>query len=575
MIRVSSEPIKLKDVLEGNYYTVPLYQREFSWEIEEVSDLFHDIFDASEEHFFGTILLAQESDGTNRYEIIDGQQRLMTLLLLLSAIRTILIEESKKSNKPDEIYNKGLEQLLFSIPTTFAPIATNTSFEPRFKANKRDHNLFCTVIKGGEPQPTKSLKSHLKIAAAYNYLYDNINSMKIKEGISAIHKFLDKIILKSKFIKMTTENNADKVLLFKALNARGLELTKADLVKNEICRHRKNLEIEEAIELWDDIRVTIEHAGANIDNFLYHYINSLERANDIRKKIAENRSSQQSDKIYYPPIPEKYLFDAYEYELKNSTDTRIFLNEIKEASGHYSSFAKPPKDAYHLLALKELNASRCYPLLLHAKRILSEKDFKKLCLAIEILTFRHSTIIQRDAKELETFYYQLIELLKTNQSLHLLLDNIKKHASVTNDGLFKQAFLTASPKISVSKFILHKIISSMEESVDIKQDIHLEHIMPQTPSGEWKKLAETEENQEKYKEYLNRLGNLTIILDRWNRTMSNKDYVEKIPLYDKSRITITKEIPTKWKTWNYKTIDERQEFLYEYASKIWTADKIK
>lgn len=577
MITVSREPESLKQILEGKHYQVPLYQREYTWEIDEVSALYYDIENSDDEgHFLGALLLAQSDDGKNRFEIIDGQQRLITLLLLLTNIRKVL-----KSN--------NLDKYIFKVPETIGDVKMG-DLDPRFTANKRDKELFESLIRGEDYKADKRKKSHKCLFNANSYLYEKICRRKDEEGKKGVVDFGDKILFKTFFITMTTETNADKSLLFKTLNARGLELSQADLIKNEICKHLKKCSIEEAINKWDDIREDIEESKANIDVFLFHHMNSLDSAQSIRNNLERKKESKSTRKFketresmlnFYPPIPEKYLFDGYEYTLSTTTNTKSFLREINESALIYAIFSAPEthcgKDYGHpLLALKELSAARCYPFLLHAYRVLDEKEFKKLCKTIEILTFRHSTICQKDAKELEKFYYELRYRLKTRRDLPAIISSIAKHESVMNEEQFKAGFNTASPKPSVSKFILSRIVSEQQEAIDWKQkDIHLEHIMPKSPGNEWKKLCTTPEDTEKYRGYLSRLGNLTLLKGKKNIANSNRKFSEKCKLYKESRLKITLDIPKNWKTWDFSTIDRRQIKLYESAKNIWNIFQIK
>lgn len=577
MIKVSPEPEKLKTILEGKFYQVPLYQREFAWEIDEVSALYYDIENSSDEgHFFGALLLAQSRIGNNKFEIIDGQQRLITLLLILASIRKIL-------------GNNKLDTYIFDVPETIADVKMR-DLNPRFIANKRDNDLFEALMKGEDYKADKGKKSHKCLFEAYNYLYEKINEKKKEDGERGIVDFGDKILFKTFFIRMITETNYDKSLLFKTLNARGLELSQADLIKNEICRHLKKCSIEEAVTKWDDIREEIEESRADIDDFLFHHMNSLDSAQIIRKNLETRKKPKNEPKStktnegmlnFYPPVPEKYLFDAYEYTLSKVQDTKTFLKDIKESASIYTIFSAPriycENDYAHpLLALKELGAVRCYPFLLHAYRVLDKREFRRLCKAIEILTFRHSTICQKDAKELEKFYYELRYKLKSKGNLPAVVTLIKKHESMTNEAQFKIAFHSATPKPSVSKFILCRIICEQQEPMYWKtKNVHLEHIMPKSPANAWLKLYQTDDDKDKYKGYLNRLGNLTILQGRKNIVNSNKNFSEKCKLYKESRLTMTKDIPKKWKTWNFSSIDGRQDEIYELGKNIWNTSGIK
>ena len=108
-MKISQEPIKISDILKDKTFTIPLYQREYYWNLEQVSDLYYDIVDSDDDgHFTGSLLLYQ-LDKRYKMEIVDGQQRTTTIFLLLFCILKIL-DGTKKAKAVGII-----ESLLFII----------------------------------------------------------------------------------------------------------------------------------------------------------------------------------------------------------------------------------------------------------------------------------------------------------------------------------------------------------------------------------------------------------------------------------------------------------------------------
>ena len=131
---------------------------------------------------------------------------------------------------------------------------------------------------------------------------------------------------------------------------------------------------------------------------------------------------------------------------------------------------------------------------------------------------------------------------------------------------FKSGFCLASPKVNISKLILERIVARHQESISGTGDVWVEHIMPKSAKGKWLKLKNTD--PELYQFSLNRLGNLTLLQNRLNGTASNKDFDVKQKEYEKSRLTITCDLKD-YSTWDYDTIDTRQDYLYELSKDIW------
>lgn len=113
-MKVTQEPVTLDKVLGDFNFEIPLYQREYSWELEQVSDLFYDIESIKEEtgHFLGSILLYTKDESKKIMEVIDGQQRLTTIFLIMYGIRSV-IEKTDYSKAIETINNLFLPLLVF------------------------------------------------------------------------------------------------------------------------------------------------------------------------------------------------------------------------------------------------------------------------------------------------------------------------------------------------------------------------------------------------------------------------------------------------------------------------------
>lgn len=557
-MKVSQEPIQISDILKDKTFTVPIYQREYSWSLEQVSDLFYDILESDKEgHFLASLLLFQ--DDNNKMEIVDGQQRMTTIFLLLLSI----LKNLKSSSKQKAI--DRINSLLFVIDPNDLSEETESS-EPRLETGKRDKKLFKAIIKDEDYSVYKDgrRKSHKNLTNTLDFFNSKINEITENQGFEGLIKFTEKVI-KCEFIVMIAEKQSDKLLLFKTINARGLELTQGDLIKNELCHNLAPYDFDELIDNWDDIRNRIEKNDGNLDTFLFHYINSIDESQELRQQLDKKRGVQKWEKKNYPPVPEKYVFDIY-IQLISKIGAQKFVENLLKASEYYIQFINPTNDKIYLNSLKSMGVNKCFPLLLTSIRKLSKTEsFQKICQAIDSLSFRHS-ILRKDPKELEKFYYQISELLN-ERNIDEVIAKIKEHINFKENEKFKQEFILASLKFPVAKMILDRITRKHSESIDwSNKDTHIEHIMPQKPDGEWKDLFDKDDSE--YKDYLNRLGNLTILQDKKNIRARNKDFKIKKEYYLQSRLLITKNI-ANYDNWTYNTIMERQEYLFEESKEFW------
>lgn len=579
-MKVTSEPVTIDDKdLRDCVFHVPLYQREYSWDLEQISDLFEDIENSSEgdEHFLGSILLFAK-DEVNR-EIIDGQQRLTTIFLILFSLRTALKKIEDENDKRVERGINIIDSILYQRSKKAAIIDTGN--EPRLTTGKRDKKLFRAILKGEEVENIKDgnikdrrRKSHkLLLNALYNFIDNKVEKIVKADGATGLLNFLDKVT-SCEYIVMTAEKKEDQILLFKTLNSRGRALSESDLIKNEVCKDPKGgTTDEEAVQLWDEMREILEKSNANVDSFLFHYINSLPDAQSLRKEI-DTKITVKKKGDNYPPIPEKFINTAYDKKLKSISNTSTFLEGLKFAASNYVDIYTPAdtkEKAYiYLTGLRAMNITKCYPLLLRGKEILSPKNFELLAKALECISFRHY-ILKKEPKELEKFYYSIISKLNSDTDIQIVIDDIKQHSSVSvkSEDKFKKEFEVAAPKSNISKMILARIVMVDSENINVNwqsKDVHLEHIMPQTPKNEWLKLRD--KDAELYELSLNRLGNLTLLKGKINMGISNNNFSEKKIGYEKSRLNINHDILAS-KKWDFDTIDDRQTKLYDLAKDIW------
>jgi hypothetical protein len=443
---------------------------------------------------------------------------------------------------------------------------TISSSEPRLETGKRDKYLFKSIIRNEDFSAHKDgrKKSHKNLTNTLEFFDHRISEILKDQGLIGLTKFTEKVI-KSEFIVMTAEKQSDKLLLFKTINARGLELTQGDLIKNELCHNIIPYELDEAIDNWDEIRTRIEKNNGNLDVFLFHYLNSIDECQGLRQQLDKRRGVENWEKKNYPPAPEKYVFEIYG-ELISKVGHQKFIEDLLIASNNYTSFINPSNGKIHLNSLKAMGVNKCFPLLLTAVKKLNSDNFDKVCSAVDSLTFRHS-ILRKDPKELERFYYQISDLIVGDSDIDNIISKIKEHQNFKDEERFREEFTISSLKFPVSKMILDRITRKHSESIDwTNKDVHIEHIMPQKPMGEWQTLFDKDEHE--YKDYLNRLGNLTILQDKKNIRARNKDFKDKKEYYKESRLTITKNLVEHAK-WDYNEILKRQEYLYEQSKEFW------
>lgn len=531
------EPKSLFELLSNKWYQVPVYQRSYSWGISEAGQLWNDLSDNKPPYFLG-ILIFRAQKASKSLEVVDGQQRLATLILLLRAAVETLDSGSKERNTLDNLINQ----------TEFG------EDKPKFTLtlNKRDDHKFATLLSDNttyqKPKWVKSSPlSNKNLQEVKDLFIQKFADLKEKGGTNAIIEFIKNKVLKSCILHVHLETDSDVYLFFETLNDRGMDLSIEDLVKNRVCGVVGEMQASSVANKIDNISDLL--GAGRMKPFLLHYSWAL----------------SEDD----PPPARKSLMEWYNTVI--STEKSEFINKLSEYADIYYEIIEPRKhdrsqNKEVLTYLKVLSASRCYPLLLVGTKSLSSKNFLRLSRLIEVLTFRHSTIAKRDAKNLEYFYQLRIRDIKNDVDFETITNYFKKECAKINDEIFRANFKEYETEYSqIAKYILLKIENEITggKSAELDWDkLTLDHILA-------KGL-----NWEGNDEYKHRLGNMTLLSDPHNKTLGNKEfYVKKEGYRDEKHVKITKDLAS-YLHFTKETIVERQVELAELATKIWDAYKI-
>jgi uncharacterized protein with ParB-like and HNH nuclease domain len=540
--------------LQRGIYYIPDYQREYAWTTDqEVDDFWGDIESAvkdnRESHFFGQVVI-HDSLTENKKYIIDGQQRTTTSVIFLSVLRDLFEEVFNEStyasarNKFDDIRYKFIGRW------------SEEENELRLTLGRVDEAYFMENIQVRKPYkhdlPEKG--SHKRIKMAYEYLED-----KLRENITDIidHKTRYDILLNyyNKFLKgfklmyVETDEINEAFIIFETLNARGKDLETSDLLKNHLFRI-SGKSIENTKSIW---MKTVENLESiDITKFLRHYWNSrsaFTREKELYKKIRD-----------YIDTPKK---------------CEEFVKVLYETSDIYKGLHNPREENYftnakinqHLVNLKMMNSSSFYPTILSmANSGFSEEEIEKIVISIETLLFRNCVVADKVANKYEILFGKIAYKISEKEitTVSEIYAEIKKET--LSDEEFENSFKVFSVKSStVAKYVLREINDFVNIEVHAITDnsrLHLEHILPKT-KGDW------DISDDIHEKYINRLGNLTLLADEYNRSLQNKIFAKKKDVYKKSKLTITSDL-CKFDIWNEISIDQRQKELFEIAKKRWS-----
>lgn len=540
----------------GIRYEVPKFQRDYTWESEQWDDLWQDIMQLTSneeaEHYMGYLVLQTINNKT--FQIIDGQQRLTTLsILILSVLKCLQHLADNNIEKNDN--EKRKETLLNSYIGYIDSVTLISNNKLKLNRNGDEYYRHYLVLLKDLPIRNTN-NSQKQMRECFLWYYEKIKR-KYQTGID-LAKFIDGIVDKLFFtvIKVSDQLNAFKV--FETLNARGVQLSSSDLLKNylfsivdETNPHPD--EIEELENIWSSIIGKL--GNQKFEDYLRYYWNSgnkTVRKNNLFKSIKKTiLTKEQAFKLLRDLKDTADLFLA----IQNPNDE--FWNEFIDI--------RPYLEELKLFQIKQI-----YSIFMAGHKNLSKQKFLSLAKVCSIISFRYNVIGGLNPNEQEDVYNAMA-----------LKINVEKDFSVSdfstiyvNDQNFVVDFSSKSFKNTprnhkVVKYILTRIEKyKFQNPIDFESDFYsVEHILPESADESWGEFSGEEINRSIY-----RLGNLCLLEKKLNRDADTLPYSEKLSFYKKSNCRLTNELCDHFECWNEKNISSRQTQLAKYAKSIWKID---
>jgi len=555
---MKAEEVKLLKFLNSpKQLVIPIYQRAYNWEEKQCKQLWGDIIKAGENsnmlgHFIGPIVYVEEGlyhvSTLPKLLVIDGQQRLTTLSLLIAALSNHLKEKQKQiqlfsSDKLEKYY-------LFN---------DNEDGEGKYKLilNKSDKTTLFKILDRSE----LSEEDSVRLKENYEFFKNEIANVDLNIILNGISKLI--------IIDISLDKEKDKPqLIFESLNSTGLELNKADLIRNYILM---GLEKQKQDEIYEKYWSEIEKRFGR-DNLV------------LFDKYIKDYLTIKVNKI--PKIKEIYsVFKEYAVQFN---DIDRFVEEISEFSKYYvniTSGKEPDVDIRRVfIDINELKVDVLYPFILAVYRDYATEKINKstlldILLLIESYIFRRSVcgIPSQSLNKLFSTLYAQIDQDNYVESIKAIIILQDSYGKCPTDDEFKREFLIRNAyNFGNRSYLLRKL-----ENYDRKEPIDVasyttEHILPQNQnlSEDWKKQLGTNW-KEIQKRYLHVIGNLT--LTGYNSELSDKPFEAKRDMkggFKDSPLYLNKEL-AKLDTWNEQSIKQRTEKIADIAINIWKYPAVK
>lgn len=558
-------------------FNIPIFQRRYSWEKQHCQRLWDDLLRIGnntgiKSHFIGSVVYiepgTQNTGGVTKMLIIDGQQRLTTLSLLLSALsraikaRGIDIGITSRKLVNYYIFNDEEEGEL-----RYKQLLTEHDRETMIQLMDGNSNWFqvnnglIELIDSKELPDSKSLS----LVENYSFFEENLNDVN--------HEAIYKGIQKLRIVDIALDRNQDNPqLIFESLNSTGLSLSQADLIRNYVLMGQEpDNQKQLYMEYWLSMEKKFgKEYTKRFDRFIRDYLTVATR------QIPNIRAVYEKFKEHLPVV-------------ENIENLNESLSELSRFARHYVNIVLLEEENLHLKEcfrdIQDLRMEVSFPFLLEVYEdfkngVIDDEEIIQILRLIESYVFRRAICGIPTNSLNKTFAALLTEVDKNNY-----LDSLKKifiekvsYRRFPKDHEFRQGFVIKDVyHFDRCNYLLRKL-----ENHDNKQPIHriekftIEHIMPQNDdlSEEWQEeLGENwKEIQEKY---LHTIGNLT--LTGYNAELSDRSFREKKALkpggFCDSRLRLNASL-VNTDHWNEEAIQTRAKQLAEKALEIWIYPKL-
>ena len=575
-LNFEAHDLEIHNILFSNYkFKIPRYQRPYSWNEDQIVEFWNDLTNSDETYFLGSFIFNYENvDKTDFIDVIDGQQRILTITIFMAVIRDIAEEIDKGLSERIQIQDIAiLDRKGKHLFRVVCGESTREFFEKFIQSNKN------SII---ESNPITKEEKNIK--NNYQYFWDRItrelekfdtNQRKIDYLENLREKISNLIVIN---IKIDTEESAYEI--FETTNARGVDLNVADLLKNLIF---KNIPIDDSDkdfvkEIWMEIVNNIQSSGFELNKFIRYYWISR-----------------------YSFLTEKKLYREIKRTIVNWQE---FLNDLWTASEWFNILAKGDqndwknKEVNHwekifkaITAINYMGVTQCQVFFLSLFRNYPSINTNPAWILdiIEKFTFNYSAVCKQPGNRIERLYSRYargiqdivdMDVSKTEKGrkIHALFTEMANELRELRPSreVFFESFLDIKYKKSemgrsLIKYILGEInnhgISSKELVIDFL-NVNIEHILPINPDSDWNL------SKKDIKGYVDQLGNLTIIDKRINSSVGNSIIDKKIEEFKKSKLEINlklvKLIKENKNIWNKEIIFKRQEVFATLSyDEIW------
>jgi len=540
-MKLEAEIKNIDEILvdKKKFYQIPDYQRPYSWDKDNLSDLIDDLTNAyldnkNENYFCGSLVLV-DNHGDNRFDIIDGQQRTTTFTIISCVFRELYFNDLKEqaqdyiSQSIQDKYEKDKRKLKF---------LTNEKYQIDFEE---------TVIKKINFVDTKHIEKEFpdnKYLQNAHYLKIFIEE-KILENKIDINDFVIWFYENIVLTVITCPSQDSAIQIFNVLNDRGMPLSSIDILKSSLMQKLKDSKEDRLAfkSKWEDINSNLKFADLSIDEMLTTY---------LYYKIATNPKSRL----------DKELIKIFDKENKNSLE---IINEISKFSQSYIEILTA-NDKY-IFCLKYLKHKIYWNSILSTALFTNYRDIESLK-ELLVAYYYQNWIAGATVARIKQTSFNILKSIKLNDPIDTIQkymqENLDKYSTTKTFNEEIVGSWVYDRKWSKSLLLLIEYFTDDNDNptfIPINSKLHLEHILPQTATDYWKEIIEKEDRDT----WTDALANLTLLSMRKNIQAQNYSFEKKKEAYQnndnvRSSFNLTLDIVACNK-WDVEELENREEKL--------------
>ena len=607
MAEITSLMKDIKGILDNkNQFVIPDFQRSFVWTAENVDTLFTDFdedtnsytdnLDTLPGYLLGNIVLISNENNPTRFDVIDGQQRLTTLTLIFCALNKLFMDIAEETRQ-----NLGANADMwightFSFKEYFRILDNNLQFVDYKILHTQDLDFketYKSIIKQGALVSDEDNTSANNLEAVYESILQHLKSIYDDEPQKLLY-FLQYLTTKVKLIETTAPSIERAFQLFEILNNRGQSLEPLDLLKNHLLKNLTSApgitqnQIKDFSDSWSQFLKNLKDTGKSraieTSTFIKHFIIGTEAIN----------------------IKKKDIFKHFKENKLVANDILQLSSDINSISKVYASINRDPLSndflsnddgMYTLFTL--FNTVQIHPLLMpfyNATRVDKVRlvDAAVRYVAAVIFSYTQTNAIEAELPEIiEKILHESDPVCRLEVAVTELELRTKPYVDLIRALLPVKDFGSKDKKKAPKAFQILKFIElylNQKDSIKTNKEIELEHIMPQAADN----ADYSFDDEDTRKEYLNHLGNLTLLDKSLNASVKNGNFADKLDHYKACEFVITRALaeeidspvqnqqplinfqntyftvdnPDQITYWDKTQIDERGQKLVEVLEKL-------